>query len=59
MSVCVCARTHAYKQEWTLNVFVLSVVCAEDEIQMMLTLIEILCSDEGKPRLEAIYAEVT
>lgn len=55
----MCARTHAYKQEWTLNVFVLSVVCAEDEIQLMLTLIEVLCSDEGKPRLGAIYAEVT
>ncbi len=46
--MCVYVRTHAYKKEWTLNVFTLSVVYTEDEVQMMPTLIGVLRSDEEK-----------
>lgn len=46
----LCVRRHScIPQDWTLHVFVLSIVCAEDELQMMLALIEVMCPDEGKP----------
>lgn len=33
------------------------IIREEDEVQMMKTLTRVLCGDEGKPRLEAIYTE--
>lgn len=55
--MCVTVCTHSCIQE-SVDFECVDIVCRGDKVQMTPTLIGVLCSDEEKLRLEAIYAEM-